>query len=415
MSKRSILALVSLAAFGMSLMAGCAAEDKVSSIVRPTPDEGGTGGGLVGDGAGGSVETGGNGGAPTPPWCPDASSVTEVSPAQTNLLFVLDRSGSMHLRVTDTDTRWSLTKAGLADILQTLPSDTAAGLAMFPAGDAPVTCCAITSGNYIDCGACPSGALPGTTERCDPATYASLGVSVAPLDSSQVSSIMAYASSADDEFYWGTPLAPAMQGELEGVSQRALPGVSSVVLLTDGLPTSCNTTADPGANDIQRALDAVAAGASAGVRTYVVGIDAEASSTDPATDLATNLSALASAAGTEKYVGCEQNQDCAYVVNSDNFEQALNDALQAIALDAMSCAFDLPDVQGGQPDYDQVNITVQSGGQDYTIPRDSAHHDGWDYLPGNQQVQLYGQSCDMLKNDADAKVSMVVGCTTQGG
>jgi hypothetical protein len=401
MSKRSILTLVSLAALSVPLvlMAGCAAEDEASlAAIPPAAEEGGSGGGPIGEGAGGSVATGGS----------------DVSPAQTNLLFVLDRSGSMHLRVNPTDTRWSLTKAGLGNILQALPSDTAAGLAMFPAGDAPVTCCAITSGNYIDCGACGAGELPGTEQRCEPATYASLGVGVAALDATQVDAMMAYASTADQEFYWGTPLAPALQGELDDIAQRGLPGVSSVVLLTDGLPTSCNTASDPGANDIQRALDAVAAGASAGVRTYVVGIDAAASSTDPATDLATNLSALAAAAGTSRYAGCADAQDCAYVVNVDNFEQALSAALQEIALDAMSCAFELPDVQGGQPDFDQVNITVESGGQSSTIPRDASHANGWDYLPGNEQIQLYGDGCELLKSDASAKVQMVVGCTTQG-
>ena len=224
---------------------------------------------------------------------------------------------------------------------------------------------------------------------------------------------MSTVAASDDEFYWGTPLAPALVGAIEGVGGVALPGVTSVVLLTDGLPTSCHTDSDPYANDIQRALDAAIAGAQNGVRTYVVGIDAAAASTDPATDLAINLSLLAQAGDTARYQGCQDVDDCAHVVNVDNFEEALRTALAEIALDAMSCAVDLPTVNGGMPDYDAVNITVQSEGQTYTIPRDQSHADGWDYLPGFQQIQLYGDSCELLKSDPDATVEIVVGCKTQ--
>src|SRR5690242_250971 len=165
------------------------------------------------NGTGGEASTtttgeGGSGGQtpdPGPEVCPNATGVYEVEPAQTNLLFLLDRSGSMHLRVTDTDTRWTLTSAGLASIVSALPKETVAGLAMFPSGDQPVTCCAITAGNYIDCSACAAGDLPGPESRCDANTYGDLAVSMAAMDPSHASAITAQVAGSDEDFYWGTP------------------------------------------------------------------------------------------------------------------------------------------------------------------------------------------------------------------
>jgi hypothetical protein len=409
---RRVLSAWFLAAASIAMLA-CSEGEPVHETSTTSGGDGASGG------AGGSVAegTGGAGGDmtpdPGPEVCPNATGVYDVKPAQTNLLFLLDRSGSMHLRVQGDDTRWSLTTAGLSSILAALPQSTVAGLEMFPSGDQPVSCCAITSGNYIDCGACGAGELPGPGSRCSTVVYGDFSVDMAALSSGHAGEITAAAQSSNDEFYWGTPLAPALGGTISGLSSYQLPGVTSIVLLTDGLPTSCETSSDPNANDVARALAAATVGAQNGIRTYVVGIDADAASSDPTTDLAINLSAVAQAGGTGRYAGCEQNDDCAYVVNSDNFEQALADALGDIALEATSCSIELPDVQGGMPDYDAVNITVTSAGQTTTVPRDASKQDGWDYLPGNQQVQLYGEACEVLKNDAQAKVTVVVGCKTE--
>jgi hypothetical protein len=400
--KRSTATLLVAFAAAASVPVGCAADTEEARIppvnqgqdpTDPPPDDGGE--------------------QPAPEVCSDATGVYEVKPAQTNLAFVLDRSGSMHLGINGTDTRWTATKAGLFQLFDVLPSDAVAGVTMFPAGDQPVTCCTITEANYIDCGACGTGELPGPENRCDALSYQTMPVALGPMSAAHLADMKAFVSTGDDEFYWGTPLAPALSGALDGLTQQSMQGVTSLVLVTDGLPTSCQTTADPSANDIQRALDAASAGAQAGVRTYVLGIDAEAASSDPATDLAINLSAVASAGGTGRFVGCEATNECAYLVNSDNFEEALKISLEEIALDAISCAFDLPEVDGGTPKYDEVNITIESGGQSFTVPRDTAHGDGWDYLPGNQQVQLYGKACERLKTDPDATVEVVVGCETQ--
>jgi hypothetical protein len=352
--------------------------------------------------------------APTPEGgpevCPDATGVYGVEPAPSNLLFLLDRSGSMHLRVNGDVTRWMMTKTGLQSILQALPTDTNAGLTMFPQGDDPITCCDITADNVITCGNCAAGELPGPAMRCEATNYLDLPVSMAPLGPGQVDAIMSYVSSADDEFYWGTPLAPALDGAIDAGLNLGMSGVTSVVLLTDGRPTSCDTAEDPNANDIQLAVDAAASGLSAAVRTYVVGVIDGDSAAHPG-----NVSAIAQAGGTARYAGCADVDDCAYSVNVDNFEADLQDALESIALEAISCSFELPEVEGGTPDYDAVNITVTVDGTTTTVPRDTLHENGWDYLASQDQVQLYGAACETLKSDATAEVEVVVGCQTVGG
>ena len=253
---------------------GCSDSDPIVG----SDGEEGAGDDADGGGAGGNTASSasGSGGAPPSPVCPDASDVYAVEPAASNLLFLLDRSGSMHLRVNATDTRWTLTTAGLANILVSVPDQTVAGLAMFPSGDQPVTCCEVTAGNFVDC-TCADGELPAPADRCDATTYESLAVSMDALDAAHEAEMISTVAASDSEFYWGTPLAPAL---------------------------------------------------------------------------------------------------------------------------------------GGTLDYDAVNITVTNADGTDAIPRDTSHQNGWDYLPGKEQVKLYGDACESFKADANAKIEVVVGCST---
>jgi hypothetical protein len=401
----SVLALIPAVA-----LVACGSSDQVDDggFVSLTTGVGGGGGGLGDDSkASSTVTTAGTGGS-APEVCPDASGVYTAEPAQSNLLFLVDRSGSMHLKVGTNATRWSLMQKGLFEILDALPASTVGGLALFPYGDKPITCCGISSSNIVTCN-CAAGQLPDTTKRCNPTQYHNLPVPLAPMSSIHVADMKTAVSKVNSEFYWGTPLTPALTGAIESLVAAKQPGVSSIILLTDGQPTSCDTANDPGANDIQRAVDAVTAGSGKAIRTYVVGIYDTANGADP-----TYLSKIAHAAGTDRYAGCTKNQDCAYPVNAKNFDADLANALQEIALEAMSCSFEVPSVMGGKPDFDKVNITITADGKTITVPHDTAHQNGWDYLSGNQQVQLYGDACSQLKADASASVQVVVGCKTQG-
>jgi len=402
---RSSFLRLAPAALVVSTVVACGSAEQTVPLVEPLTS------GVGGDESSGAGGSGGEGGGDVGPRvCPDATAVHAVSPAQSNLLFLIDRSGSMHIRVgTAGDTRWSLTKAGLFEIFDALPPATVGGLSLFPWGDKPVTCCKITAANNVACNACADGSLPSPESRCEPGSYASLPIPLAPLDTAQVDQMKALASTVDDEFYWGTPLAPALSGSIAALSNMKLPGVTSIVLLTDGQPTSCDTPGDATANDIQRVVEAAAKGAGQAVRTYVVGVYDTANGANPE-----YLSYVAQAAGTGRYAGCEANDDCAYPVNTKSFASDLSLAMQDIALDAMSCSFDVPETMGGVPAYDKLNVTVESGGTNTVVAQDTTHGDGWDYLPGKKQFQLYGAACEVLKSDPSAKVEVVIGCETVG-
>jgi hypothetical protein len=348
---------------------------------------------------------------PPPATCQEASAAETVSPAQNNLVFLLDRSASMHKTIGGGQTRWTATRDGLFTLLDTFPTDTWAGLSVFPDGDAPISCCFVNEQNRLDCNACAKGERPSGEVRCDEGTYSSVLTGIAALGSGHVETIKSTVSSSDELMYWGTPMAPALSGVLDNVTGSPLPGVTSIVLLTDGNPAKCKTGNDPEGDSLERVLDVVAMGNSAGVRTYVVGIDAVGVGTDTDAPLSTNLSKIAFAAGTGRFGGCEQSDECAYMVNGETFEASLDAALQSVAKDATSCAFDFPQVAGGQPDLDGTVVTVKAGGDSVEVSRDETHVNGWDVLPGNQQVQLYGAACEQLKSDEQAEVAIAVACT----
>lgn len=350
--------------------------------------------------------------AAPPPWCNDASGVYEAKRQTGNVLLLVDRSGSMQIKLSNnTDTRWTATKKGLGDLLASLPTTTRAGAMMFPQGDSPITCCHIsTTYNDVRC-SCANGELPGEMPRCDALTYKA-PISVGDLTAQQSADIMAYVATSDKEFYWGTPLAPALSAAIGLQKTSPLAGTKSVILLTDGYPTSCNTAQDPTANDIARVV-AAATGGTTGqnlVRTFVMGVIDGTKGAKPL-----HLSAIAKAGGTGRYAGCETNADCFYALNAQTFAQDINKAFREIAAQAFDCTFDLPaPEQGSTSDLSKVNVQLVTKNAQAQLSRDSNHQNGWDYLPNNKQIQLYGQACTDLKADELGHVQIVVGCKTQG-
>jgi hypothetical protein len=313
----------------------------------------------------------------------------------------------MQIKLTSGDTRWKATKSGLFDLLGTLPPSTRAGAMMFPQGDAPISCCWISpTANDVTC-SCATGELPGIDPRCDLPTY-DVPVPVASLGSQQVSDIEAYISSSDADFYWGTPLATALTAAIDAQVASKLDGPKSVVLLTDGYPTSCDSTSDPNANDIQRVIDAASAGEQQGVRTFVLGVIDGTKGARPE-----YLSPIAEAGGTARAAGCSSTDDCFYALNNTTFTQDLKSALDQIELQAFDCSFALPQTQG-TPDLSKVNVQLQTSQGTQTLARDTTHQNGWDFLPNQTHIQLYGSACTTIKADATNKVDIVLGCTTQG-
>jgi hypothetical protein len=392
---------LSLAACG-----GSPATDIIGSSAPPdaTPD---AGRGPVVDAGHPDATDGGN------PFCSDAEGTYAATRETSNVLFLLDRSGSMQIVLSNgVDTRWSATRTGIDDLLASLPANTRAGAMMFPQGDQPITCCWIDPQiNDVAC-SCAQGELPGVMPRCDEKTY-QVGVPIANLDVGQTSAIEGYFASSDYDFYWGTPLAVSLQAAIDAMRASPLKGAKSVVLLTDGYPTSCNTKSDPNANDIQRVVDAASGGVNGQtlVRTFVMGvIDGNKGAR------ADYLSEIAKAGGTGRTSTCDQTNDCFYALNATTFATDIKSAFDEIALQAFDCTFDLPPPKPNTtPDLTKVNVTLTTttnGTQ--ALSRDTNHQSGWDYLPNQTQFQLYGDGCKTMKSDTTAKVDVVVGCKTQG-
>ncbi len=344
--------------------------------------------------------------APPPaPVCNNAEGVFEATKEPSNVLLLLDRSGSMQIKLSNAETRWVATKRGLFELLANLPSTTTVGSMMFPQGNQPVDFCFINGDNEVEC--TPGPTRPDKAARCSASSY-QVGVPNSSLDSSQVDRIQQYVSSADTEFYYGTPMAAALSSAIDAQRNSTLPGARSVVLLTDGNPTDCHTSADPDANDIKRVVDIASAGASGTplVRTFVMGVVDGDKGATPA-----NLSPVAKAGATGRTANCEQTNECFYSLNASTFQQDIKKAFAEISLQAFDCTFNLPPQSATQdPATTNVELTTSAGSR--SIPKDTNHQNGWDYLPNGTQIQLYGQACQDMKSDTKAKVNIVIGCKT---
>jgi hypothetical protein len=336
------------------------------------------------------------------PLCTTQAGDYEATREPSNVLFLYDRSGSMHIELPSNLTRWEAMRAGFFELLAALPPSTAAGLMLFPQGDAPVNkWCGIDAS--INDVTCKSGwPEPSESARCDASGYAPQ-VPSALLEDAQVSQLESTIHASDNDFYWGTPLSTAMKAAIASQRASTLPGAKSIILLTDGNPTSCG---DEGiSNDIGPVLDEVKVGLDnngALVRTFVIGL------TDSSRQAAkaSNLSPIAIAGGTKRTSNCEQNDSCFYALSDDTFADDLKKVFDAVSLQAFDCTFNLP-VASGAIDPAQINVQLSST----TVNRDPNKKDGWEFLPNGTQIQLYGAACTAMKT-ANAKLRIVLGCPT---
>jgi hypothetical protein len=345
--------------------------------------------------------------APTPPAaaiCAEATGSYAATREPSNVMLLLDRSGSMHIQLPSGDTRWNAMKKGLFDLLGVLPATTQAGVMMFPQGDAPVNAyCGINATlNDVKCTA--GWPEPSQAARCTASTYQA-GVSSALLSASQSTAIKNHVSASDAEFYWGTPLAPSLTAAIAAQRASTAPGAKSVILLTDGNPTSCG---DVGiSNDVSHVVDAAQAGLTGTlVRTFVIGVVDGARQAAKAE----NLSPVAVAGGTKRFAGCEATNECFYAVTQSNFAADLKKIFEEISLQAFDCTFNLPPASA-DTDPAKINVQIDDAAGSRAIPKDAGHQNGWDYLPNGTQIQLYGQACTDMKSE-QAKLKVVLGCKT---
>jgi len=242
-------------------------------------------------------------------------------------------------------------------------------------------------------------------DSCDAANYATPGVPFGTLPGAQVALGTALTSKKP---FGGTPTSAAIAAAEQQAFAYANANAGhtvAVVLVTDGLPTQCNTNVD----DIASAAK-IGADAKPKIRTFVIGVFG---ASDQATAQA-NLDKIAGAGdgGKAFIVGVGAN-------TTKDFVAAMN----SVRGKALPCDYKVPQPDGGIPDYGKVNVRHTSPTGTKTVypyaknEAGCANGGGWYFdvdpsggsPPG--KIILCPDTCTAA-NGAGGQVDVVLGCQT---
>lgn len=187
----------------------------------------------------------------------------------------------------------------------------------------------------------------------------------------------------------GTPMQQAFDMADASMIAAALPGVSAVVLVSDGLPTDGGLCAVGQMTSPARS----AAWLARGIKTYVVGL--------PGASGVQVLRDVAMAGGTNDYI------------TPDN-PATLQDALATIASSTVTVGFDAcvfpfsPAVSAP----DQLHLVVTENANEFDVGRDLGNGSGWTIDENGTQVDLVGALCDDAKGGRFSALRFEFGCVT---
>lgn len=290
---------------------------------------------------------------------------------EARMVFVIDRSGSMSLPLSDTDrrSRWNVMRDALGGTVPRFEGAMQMGALIFPRVPA--------SGALSALQACDQ--LPGD------------GLDVAPSRNNSAVLLDAVGLNAPGG---ATPTAAALSRATRYVASHAARGLAQyLVLATDGAP-NCNAALDPstcacpvtsgcavaglGARnciDGDGTVEAIERARAAGVSTFVVGIDGDI---DPRYVAVLDRMAVAGGRGLP-------GERRYYSVRAGD---QLGAAFDEIQRTVVRCAYVTP----SRPD-DPERIAVRSGGA--LVPRDAARRDGWDWTDRDYgELTLFGPACE---------------------
>lgn len=357
----------------------------------------------------------------------------EAKQAPAALTIVLDRSSSMNQ-----GNKWTAAQLAIVQAIDTAAFDNIAlGLLAFPTGDVPGPACLF--GGTIPVG-CAVSALP-QVQLADTLTAKSNQPGVRQQIYNYLGSNPPAAQGAS------TPGYAALQGAISALQLFPLQGTRALVFISDG-GFDCTSVASPSRpaypdtvgcqdyehpNNVVQLLTGAYNDPAFPVRTFIVGVPgADTNNGDPNAppySVRRALSAFA-LAGSPNTVpaGCDGSYlqgagdpalSCHFDLTQGNFNAgALAQALAEARGKTLGCAFKLPEPSGGQSvDKNKVNVNVTIDGNSSTLPKrsnpgDSCTNDGcWDY-DSSDQVILIGKACEDIKKAKNAKVEILVGCTT---
>lgn len=223
-------------------------------------------------------------------------------------------------------------------------------------------------------------------------------------------------------------LTPTYDAYTYALSESLLPletpSEKFMLLITDGAPTlgaGCqqiegqgngpgDAPTQPIVDEIQAAFD------DHGVRTFLIGSPGSEESSQGEEDMRPWLSEAAMLGGTALQ-GCQQDgpEFCHMDMTQEpNFAEALQAGLTSIAGQIIdSCTFAVPEPPDGEeinPDLTNLIITWGSGTNSLILRDDiGTCTDGWQFNAAGE-VELCGATCDEVKLDAQASVSLNFGC-----
>jgi hypothetical protein len=337
-------------------------------------------------GAGGAQGTGGevsffDGGASSTdggeltPDAACAATASEATNVPVSMLIMFDKSGSMK-----DNSKWVNTTGALKTFFgDPATAGLRVGLRFFPDSGCDSTSCSLTK--------CSEPLVAPAPLTADPA----------PKDVQEQALLDAIASKSPGG---DTPMSAALGGaELWATTYlSAHPAEKAVVILvTDGEPNGCD-------NNISHIAKEASDARALGVYTYAIGL---AGSNEA------QLNQIATAGGAAG----------AFFVGNDNAAADLLAALKSIQSTAVSCEFQMPASDNGQPvDPAKVNVSYlpggdgapvtfgQVGGQADCTPQKG----GWYYDDPKTpaKIVLCPSTCTEVQADPKAKVDVLLGCAT---
>ena len=323
-----------------------------------------------------------------------AAGSTAASPVKTNLLLLLDLSGSMTYALgtnvpppDPADARWAFLTEALDGLSTPLTRDYNMGLAGFP-------------GDCVD-------RQPGHVCNDSPSICAASQLPRNILPISDAHTAAAFRDSYHTVIPFGsTPTATALRQVLSrrtyALASDPLAGIRShaVVLITDGDPNSAVESCDS-VSDVSGAVSATRALSAAGVPVYTIGIRGVHESV---------MEQLAVAGGTDNPADPTRHWFPADSADS------LTMALDSIARSTISCSLALADTGGGMADYARGTV-MMTVGRTSTVVRKGGPN-GWRVVGGvSPAVQLRGDSCTALRDaatsGADVRIEVRFACLSE--
>ena len=359
------------------------------TLTGGTGGQGGSGNSLVIISGG----SGGTGGLPTS--CSGQYSTATLEP--TNLLFLIDRSGSMNCNAPPVQTtencrislqkfdsnqpsKWEITRQAVSEALQAVVGTSRLNVAaaLYPTGNTETTC-----------------DFPREPQ-----------VRFAPLDTGQATNIR---NLLDATVPLGaTPIFFSLASTYNYIQNNfsMLGGATWVILLTDG-SESCSTEAQ--VVDLLNAMVPAARDALQ-ISTVAVGLPGSEEGRALLSEIAwKGGSAVDACTHSAVWPPTDPTQgDCHYDLSgAADFSTALHAALPAIIQPALDCKVAVPP---GVADLNLVN--VQLNGR--LIPKDSGRVcevEAWHYTPDRSKIVLCGPACSEARAP-QSRIDIMVGCPT---